>query len=150
MLKFILAAVLIPVLSVTSSTPFRSCPGSAPVPQDFNIQGCTALPCTLYRGQPLTAEARGIVSQVSTNSVEAYINVFLQEIDLEYPITPEFVDACARGIRSCPLVAGQRFDYVFEKTSLDIQLNGIAVLIRVGLRYQAMPVACVEFDAIIF
>ncbi|XP_058812962.1 NPC intracellular cholesterol transporter 2-like [Topomyia yanbarensis] len=146
MFKYLVVAAIIPVLALASPTPFRTCPNNAPVPETFTVGDCTSLPCPIVRGQPLEAKGGNIISPVSTSTVEAYITVSLAGLDLDFPIPEELVDACANGINSCPLVAGQPFDYVFYDDDMNLPLGGITVQIRVGLRDGATEIACVEFD----
>lgn len=146
MFKIILAAVLVPALVRPDSVPFRPCPNGAPTPASLEIQGCSALPCIMRRNQSINVEARGIVSPVSTNNVEAFINVFLAGLDLGFPIPSEIADACVAGIQSCPLVEGQPFDYTFNSPITEVPIVGVPVEIRVGLRDGATPIECAVFD----
>ncbi|XP_055526857.1 uncharacterized protein LOC129719501 [Wyeomyia smithii] len=149
MFKFLAIVAIIPVLALANPTPFRTCPNGAATPTTFSVGDCTALPCTIVRGEPLSAAGLGITSPVSTSTVEAYIEVTLAGLDLEFPIPEDLKDACANGITSCPLVAGQSFDYHYLNDDMNLPLGGITVQIRVGLRDGATEIACIEFDGAI-
>ncbi|XP_058837356.1 uncharacterized protein LOC131693506 [Topomyia yanbarensis] len=144
----VVIAIVIPTLTL-AVTPFRSCPNGAPTPETFEVDGCTALPCTITRGQPMRAVGRNLVSLVSTSTVEAYIDFFLGGLDLGIPTPPEIVDACANGIDFCPLVQDESFDYTFFKEDIQMDVSGITVLIRVGLRDGDVQIGCIEFDGTI-
>lgn len=97
----------------------------------------------------MLAIGRNIISPVSTSTVEAYIDFFYGGLDLGIPTPPEIVDACANGIDSCPLVTGQAFDYTFQDDSIDVDVSGITVMIRVGLKDGDTQIGCIEFDGTI-
>ncbi|XP_055525691.1 uncharacterized protein LOC129718687 [Wyeomyia smithii] len=146
MFKFLAIAVVIPVLALANPTPYRTCPNGAPTPATFSVGDCTALPCTIVRGEALSAWGLDIISPASTSTVEAYIEVTLAGLDLDFPIPEDLIDACANGITSCPLVEGQSFDYHFLDENMNLPLGGITVQIRVGLRDGATEISCIEFD----
>ncbi|XP_058128737.1 uncharacterized protein LOC131288152 [Anopheles ziemanni] len=150
MYKFLLIAALLPAI-VFGQTPFRACGGGRPTPASLSIEGCTALPCTITSGAPLIARGFGIVSPVATPTLTAYLNAFLLGLDVGFEIPADLEDACAVGIvgASCPIAAGQSFDYELNY-SMELPLTGITVQVQVGLTAaDGTPVTCVEIDATI-
>uniref|UniRef100_A0A1Y9H2B4 MD-2-related lipid-recognition domain-containing protein n=1 Tax=Anopheles dirus TaxID=7168 RepID=A0A1Y9H2B4_9DIPT len=149
MYKFLLVvAVLLPA-SVLGQTPFRQCREGGPTPATVNIEGCTALPCRVVSGTPLVAHATGIRTPVATPTVEAHIVARLLGLDVGFRIPEDLANACAVGISgaSCPLTAGQEFDYTLNYT-MDLPLTGITAQVEVGLTAaDGSTITCIEIDA---
>ncbi|XP_053672834.1 uncharacterized protein LOC128723112 [Anopheles nili] len=148
MYKFLLIATLLPAI-VFGQTPFRPCRNGGPTPASVNIEGCTALPCTVVSGVPLVAHATGIQSRVATATVEAHIVARFLGLDVGFRIPEELRDACAVGISgaSCPLSAGQTFDYTLNY-AMELPLTGIIAQVEVGLTAaDGSPITCIEIDA---
>ncbi|XP_035782414.1 uncharacterized protein LOC118461319 [Anopheles albimanus] len=150
MYKFLLIAALLPAI-VFGQTPFRPCSGGRPTPASVNIEGCTALPCTIVSGGRLVARATGITTPVATNGVEAYIVARVLGLDVGFDIPEDLADACAVGISgaSCPLAAGTTFDYTLDY-SMELPLVGITAQIEVGLiADNGQTITCIEIDGAI-
>uniref|UniRef100_A0A182JES7 MD-2-related lipid-recognition domain-containing protein n=2 Tax=Anopheles atroparvus TaxID=41427 RepID=A0A182JES7_ANOAO len=150
MYKFLLIAALLPAI-VFGQTPFRACSGGRPTPASVNIVGCSALPCTITSGVPLTAIGIGIVSPVATPTLTAHLTARLLGLDVGFEIPEDLRDACAVGISgaSCPIAAGQTFDYELNY-AMELPLTGITVQVEVGLTAaDGTPVTCIEIDATI-
>uniref|UniRef100_A0A182PQU6 MD-2-related lipid-recognition domain-containing protein n=1 Tax=Anopheles epiroticus TaxID=199890 RepID=A0A182PQU6_9DIPT len=150
MYKFLLIAALLPAV-VFGQTPFRPCSNGQPTPASLNIEGCTALPCTITSGAPLVARGIGIVSPVATPTLTADLTARLLGLDVGFEIPEELRDACAVGISgaSCPIAAGQTFDYELNY-AMELPLVGITVQVEVGLTAaDGTAVTCIEIDATI-
>uniref|UniRef100_A0AAG5CYH5 MD-2-related lipid-recognition domain-containing protein n=1 Tax=Anopheles atroparvus TaxID=41427 RepID=A0AAG5CYH5_ANOAO len=148
MYKFLLIAALLPAI-VFGQTPFRACSGGRPTPASLNIAGCSTLPCSIISGVPLVATAMGITTTVATPTVDAYITARLLGLDLGFQIPEDLQNACAVGITgaSCPLAAGQTFDYTLNY-SLVLPITGIVAQVEVGLTAaDGSTITCVEIDA---
>ncbi|XP_001647809.2 epididymal secretory protein E1 [Aedes aegypti] len=146
----LIAAVLTP--AVLGLTPVRQCPNGAGLPQSVDINGCTGSPCPIVNGQPLLAHAVGITSPVATNGLEAYIIIRLAGLQIPFPMPDGLEDACANGTPAgtCPVSAGQTFDYNLDFEGQVLQLSGVTVQVEVGLRADdGSDVTCVAFDAAI-
>uniref|UniRef100_A0A182JR69 MD-2-related lipid-recognition domain-containing protein n=1 Tax=Anopheles christyi TaxID=43041 RepID=A0A182JR69_9DIPT len=147
---FLLIAALLPAI-VFGQTPFRPCGAGVPTPASLNIEGCTSLPCTITSGVPLIARGIGIVSPVATPTLEAHLTARLLGLDVGFDIPEDLRDACAVGISgaSCPIAAGQTFDYELNY-AMELPLVGITVQVEVGLTAaDGSTVTCVEIDAAI-
>uniref|UniRef100_A0A1Y9H2B1 MD-2-related lipid-recognition domain-containing protein n=1 Tax=Anopheles dirus TaxID=7168 RepID=A0A1Y9H2B1_9DIPT len=150
MYKFLLIVALLPAV-VFGQTPFRPCSGGRPTPSSLNIVGCTSLPCTIQSGVPLVAHGIGITSPVATPTLTAHLTARLLGLDVGFEIPDDLRDACAVGIvgASCPISAGQVFDYTLNY-SMELPLTGITVQVEVGLTAaDGTPVTCIEIDATI-
>ncbi|XP_058128738.1 mite group 2 allergen-like Ixo r 2 [Anopheles ziemanni] len=146
MIKFLLIAAILPAV-VFGQTPFRPCSGR-PAPVSVNIEGCTALPCDIVSGVPLRAHAT-ITTPVATPTVTAYLRATLFGLDLGFNIPEDLQDACAVGITgaSCPLTAGQTFDYTLEYAMV-LPIVGITAQVEVGLRAaDGTYITCIDIDA---
>uniref|UniRef100_A0A182U7G8 MD-2-related lipid-recognition domain-containing protein n=1 Tax=Anopheles melas TaxID=34690 RepID=A0A182U7G8_9DIPT len=148
MYKFLLIVAILPAIAF-GQTPFRPCRAGGPVPDSVAIEGCTALPCTIVSGSPLIARATGIRSPVATPTVEAHIVARVLGLDVGFRIPEELRDACAVGISgaSCPLAAGQQFDYTLNY-AMTLPLTGITAQVEVGLTAaDGTRITCIEIDA---
>uniref|UniRef100_A0A182QN58 MD-2-related lipid-recognition domain-containing protein n=1 Tax=Anopheles farauti TaxID=69004 RepID=A0A182QN58_9DIPT len=149
MYKFLLiVGVFLPAV-VFGQTPFRPCRGGGPTPASVNIEGCTVLPCRVVSGVPLVAHATGIRTPVATPTVTAHIVARLLGLDVGFVIPEDLADACAVGISgaSCPLSAGQEFDYTLNY-AMQLPLTGITAQVEVGLTAaDGTKITCIEIDA---
>ncbi|XP_062558571.1 uncharacterized protein LOC134223442 [Armigeres subalbatus] len=151
MIKFLLFATLM-VPAILAQTPVRQCPNGAPMPQSVNINDCTGSPCPIRNGQRLLAQGVGITSPVATNGLEAYITIRLGILQIPFPMPEGLEDACSMGTPpgTCPVSAGQVFDYDLDMEGQSLPLSGVTVLIEVGLRADdGSHVTCLQFDALI-
>lgn len=152
MLKFFLIAALVPALVLAQTTPVRQCGNGAPLPASVIINDCTAMPCTLVDGAPVVAFAEGITSPVATASLNSFITVRLAGLQIPFPLPPELADACVAGTPpgTCPVAAGDSFDYTLDFAGQSLGMTGVTVQIEVGLTGDGgSQVTCVLFDAFI-
>ncbi|XP_055617825.1 NPC intracellular cholesterol transporter 2-like [Toxorhynchites rutilus septentrionalis] len=149
MYKYILLVAFLPALAL-AQTPVRQCPNGPPLPPFVDINGCTSLPCEIRSASPIEALARGIVSPISTPTLTAYINIMLGGINIPFPMPDGLDDACRNGVASgtCPVSAGQTFDYTLRHGGMPLSITGVVVQVEVGLRAQnGQLVGCLQFDA---
>lgn len=151
MLKFVLiVAAFVP--AILALTPVRQCPNGPALPATVDVNGCTSLPCPIVNGEPLVAHALGITSPVATGGLEAFIVIRLAGLQIPFPMPDGLEDACAMGTApgTCPVSAGQVFDYHLDFEGQVLALTGVTVLVEVGLRADdGSLVTCVQFDAAI-
>ncbi|XP_055524740.1 NPC intracellular cholesterol transporter 2-like [Wyeomyia smithii] len=151
MREYLLVAVLLPAL-VLGQTPIMSCPNGAPVPREVDLNGCTTAPCNIPAGAPIVAHAKGIVSPVATETLTAHISIRLLGLEIPFPIPESLVDACAAGTEpgTCPVSAGQEFDYTLNYEGDPPPVSGVTVQIEVGLAADdGSDVTCVAVDVYI-
>ncbi|XP_058451723.1 NPC intracellular cholesterol transporter 2-like [Malaya genurostris] len=149
MYKLLLIAALMPALAL-ALTPVTQCPNGAPLPATVDINGCTDSPCEIENNAPLVAHGWDIVSPVDTPSLTAYISVRLAGLEVPFPIPDELVDACENGTPAgtCPVSAGQTFDYTLDHPGMELPVVGVTVQVEVGLTAEdGADVTCVAFDA---
>lgn len=149
MFKFLLIAAFVPAL-VLAQTPVRQCGNGAPLPASTDVDGCTSLPCDIQNGAPISAIARGITSPIATNTLSTYIIVRLAGLQVPFPMPDGLENACAVGTApgTCPVSAGQTFDYELNHGGQALSLTGVTVQVEVGLRGDGNAmVGCLEFDA---
>ncbi|XP_055523243.1 NPC intracellular cholesterol transporter 2-like [Wyeomyia smithii] len=149
MYKFLLIAALVPTL-VLAQTPVYQCPNGAGLPASVDINGCTTSPCPIYNNAPIVAHGLDIVSPVDTATLTAYISVRLLGLEVPFPIPDELVDACVAGTPpgTCPVSAGDVFDYTLDYPGMELPIVGVTVQIEVGLTAaDGSDVTCVAFDA---
>ncbi|KXJ82929.1 NPC intracellular cholesterol transporter 2-like [Aedes albopictus] len=148
MYKFLLIAALVP--AILAQTPVRQCPNGAGLPESVDINGCTTSPCPIQNGAPIQAVARGITSPVATNGMTSYIVIRLAGLQIPFPMPDGLEDACAVGTApgTCPVSAGQTFDYTLDHEGQALALTGVTVQVEVGLRADDNSViGCLLFDA---
>ncbi|XP_058444776.1 NPC intracellular cholesterol transporter 2-like [Malaya genurostris] len=151
MYKILLIAALVPAL-VLAQTPVTQCPNGAPLPDRVDINGCTGSPCNIQNNAPIIAHGWDIVSPVDTESLTAYISIRLAGLEVPFPIPEELVDACQAGTApgTCPVSAGQSFDYTLDHPGMELPVEGVTVQVEVGLTAaDNSAVTCVAFDAYI-
>ncbi|XP_062537616.1 uncharacterized protein LOC134205926 [Armigeres subalbatus] len=151
MFKFLLITALM-VPAILAQTPVRQCPNGAGVPQSVNVNDCTGSPCPIVNGQRLLAHGIGITSPVNTNGLEAYITIRLAGLQIPFPMPDGLEDACSIGTPAgtCPVSAGQVFNYDLDMEGQYLPLSGVTVLIEVGLLADdGSHVTCLQFDALI-
>ncbi|XP_055523242.1 NPC intracellular cholesterol transporter 2-like [Wyeomyia smithii] len=147
MYKFLRIAALVPAL-VLAQTPVRQCPNGAGLPATVDINGCTSSPCPIQKNNPIVAHGWDIVSSVDTATLTAYISVRL--LGLEVPFPEELVNACEAGVPAgtCPVSAGDTFDYTLDHPGMELPVVGVTVQVEVGLTAaDGSAVTCVAFDA---
>lgn len=115
------------------------------------MNNCTESSCILSADQPLYALASGIVSTVESNTATAYIVVRLDDVEVDYQVPEEHVDACREGIvGGCPVIPGIPFNYAVANDNLTIPSGGFQVEIEFGLEGDGgVKIGCVRFDAYI-
>ncbi|XP_058839161.1 NPC intracellular cholesterol transporter 2-like [Topomyia yanbarensis] len=146
----LLAIIAIVIPLVLTQTPVRQCSNGADLPASVDINGCIFSPCSIQNGAPIRAVAVGIISPIDTERLEAYITVRLAGLQIPFPMPDDLKDACSSGVSSgtCPITAGQSFDYTLNHAGQALGLSGITVQVEVGLRADdGTVVACLEFDA---
>ncbi|XP_055522451.1 NPC intracellular cholesterol transporter 2 homolog a-like [Wyeomyia smithii] len=149
MYKVLLIAALVPAL-VLAQTPVRQCPNGAGLPATVDINGCTGSPCPIQNNAPIVAHGWDIVSPVDTATLTAYISVRLLGLEVPFPIPEELVDACEAGTPpgTCPVSAGDVFDYTLDHPGMELPVAGVTVQVEVGLTAaDGSAVTCVAFDA---
>ncbi|XP_062537614.1 NPC intracellular cholesterol transporter 2-like [Armigeres subalbatus] len=147
MFKFLLIAALVP--AILAQTPVRQCANGAGMPQTVDINGCTTSPCPIPNGAPIIAFAQGITSPVATNGLESYIVIRLAGLQIPFPMPDGLEDACAVGTApgTCPVSAGQVFDYTLNHHGEPLGLTGVTVTAEVGLLADdGTVVGCLQFD----
>ena len=96
------------------------------------------------------AEARGIVSPVDTPTMTAYIVIRLAGLQIPFPMPDGLEDVCAQGTApgTCPVSAGQSFDYTLSFQDEVLSLSGVTVQAEVGITAaDGTVIGCLEFDA---
>ncbi|XP_053698617.1 NPC intracellular cholesterol transporter 2-like [Sabethes cyaneus] len=152
MFKYLLVAALVPALSLAQSLFPRQCPNGASMPAYMEINGCTTSPCTIPIGDPIAAYAKGIVSPIDTQTLTPSLAIRLLGLEIPFPIPESLQDACTAGTDpgTCPVSAGQVFDYILYYEDEPFPISGVTVEVEVGLKGDdGSYITCVAFDVYI-
>lgn len=106
-----------------------------PHPTSVRVDGCHQAPCHITQGTTAHMEI-DFRAPFDADNLRPHVNATVFGVELEYPLGPEFHDACSHLVSGCPLVANQdtTYTFLFEVTKY---YPAVSVIVQLSL-YDAM------------